>query len=173
MYCKKCGSALNEGVRFCESCGAPAEAQDAAAMPEPPDAPPPPPGNAAYGPQAPYVPVTPAPSPYTPPPPGTPPPYGAGAGPQHYGPGTAVPYGGDDVSPLGTGSFLGYLFLFAIPFVGFIVQLIFAFSQGNINRKNFARAYLLYQVIAIAASILLLIFFGAAFAVLIDSLTYY
>ena len=38
-------------------------------------------------------------------------------------------------------SYFGYKLLFAIPLVGFICAIIFAFDDSNLNRRNFARAY--------------------------------
>lgn len=51
--------------------------------------------------------------------------------------------------PLATEEFIGYLIILAIPFVNLVVGLIWAFSsKGNINRRNFARAYLVFSVVA-------------------------
>ncbi|MCL2030740.1 MAG: zinc ribbon domain-containing protein [Oscillospiraceae bacterium] len=143
----------------------------------PPQPPPAPSYTSPYGtPPAPPA----AQSPYTPPygqPAQAPPSYAAppvyappSPPPQPYG-GYARPnppaYGGDDPSPLGTGAFLGYMLLFSIPFVGFILQLVFAFGQGNVNRKNFARANLLIWLISVGlvvvVYILVIAIAGSAF----------
>ena len=44
--------------------------------------------------------------------------------------------------------FVGYILLFCIPIVNIICAIIFACSNNNINRRNFARAYLIIIVIA-------------------------
>lgn len=194
MYCKKCGSALKEGLRFCESCGAQIESQNTAAIPDLPvvDVPqsyatqetqnavaPPTPSYAPEVQQSPVSFTPPYQSSYAPPPPSgnsgySPPPPSYTPNPQMpYGGGynpNPMAYGGDDPTPLSTGSFLGYLLLFSVPLVGFICQLVFAFGQGNVNRKNLARAYLLLQVITTALTFLLFFIFGAAIAALAESM---
>ena len=54
------------------------------------------------------------------------------------------------ISTLG---WLGVLILFAIPIVGFALCILWAFGDGNLNRRNFARACLIFSVIAIVLSI--------------------
>lgn len=44
--------------------------------------------------------------------------------------------------PMGAWSFFGWSLLFSIPFVGFILVIVFSSIQTNICRRNFARAYL-------------------------------
>ena len=75
--------------------------------------------------------------------------------PQPDSTGTQVPMSNPLMEPLSVGTFMLYIFLFAIPLIGFIIMLIFAFSDGNINRKNFARATLMWIVIGIALFLLL------------------
>ena len=87
--------------------------------------------------------------------------YGGAGGPIGYG---AAPvniyYSGDaDFGPNGerlpekyrpitAWGYLGYMLVFAIPLVGFIVELVLAFSSGgSIARRNFARAFLLIYLI--------------------------
>ncbi|MCL2503413.1 MAG: hypothetical protein FWE94_02220 [Coriobacteriia bacterium] len=58
--------------------------------------------------------------------------------------------------PLSVGSYIGIFILSAIPLVGLIVLLVWAFSSStNLNRKNYARATLILSVICIAVSFLL------------------
>ena len=38
-------------------------------------------------------------------------------------------------------AYFGYNILFAIPLVGFILALVLALDNSNLNRRNFARAY--------------------------------
>lgn len=42
--------------------------------------------------------------------------------------------------PLSPWAYFGYSLLFAIPVLGFIFNLIYCFSDDNINRRNFARS---------------------------------
>lgn len=188
MYCKSCGCTLPEGDKFCPACGAKVETTPEmpempkipvidsvpeagpSETPPPPPVSPPPQQSGSYTPppnpytpnpyQAPKPTYPSAPS-YGPVPPPNPPPYGQ---PYSY---PNSPYGGrgnyqtqDDTSPLSLGSYLLYLFLFSIPFVGFVLELVYAFSQGNVNRKNLARAYLLFQLIAFVLSFLLFFLIG-------------
>lgn len=55
--------------------------------------------------------------------------------------------------------YFGYFWLFSIPFAGFIMALIYAFSDDKYNRRYFARGYLLMfvalLVIAIPTAIIL------------------
>ena len=41
--------------------------------------------------------------------------------------------------PIGAWGYFGYQILFSIPIVGFILLIVFALSDENINRRNFAR----------------------------------
>lgn len=43
--------------------------------------------------------------------------------------------------PLSPWAYFGYNILFAIPLVGFICAIIFAFDNSNINRRNYARSF--------------------------------
>lgn len=64
-----------------------------------------------------------------------------------------------------------YLFLTSLPLIGFILLLVWAFGDGgNINRREFARGYLLLFVIGIVIILLFLFFFGglAFFSSLMD-----
>lgn len=60
--------------------------------------------------------------------------------------------------PLSPWSYVGYQLLFSIPIIGFIILLIYAFSDDNINRKNYARSYFcIYLIAAIVFVFILLI----------------
>lgn len=51
--------------------------------------------------------------------------------------------------PIGMWGYFGYSLLFAIPFVGWIIALVFAFGVNpNVNLKNFARAYFCSLIVA-------------------------
>ncbi len=54
-----------------------------------------------------------------------------------------------------------YIFLTSLPLVGFILLLVWAFTnEGNVNRREFARGYLLLFVIALIIVLLFLFLFG-------------
>lgn len=163
MYCKSCGCTIPDDTKYCPACGAGNESQSS--MPEMPKIPvidAVPESSETAGspctppsPPAPQYAQTPPPNPPPPNPPSMPygQPYEYAPYPNSYPP-SAIE---NETAPMSTGSFLLHLFLFSIPFVGFVLELVFAFSQGNINRRNLARAYLLFQVIAIALSIFIAI----------------
>ena len=51
-------------------------------------------------------------------------------------------YQGDPrFEPLGAWSYFGYSLLFCIPIVGFILLIVFSFSDSNINRRSYARSF--------------------------------
>lgn len=77
-----------------------------------------------------------------------------------------VPAGDGDVS---IGDWLLTLFLVGIPIVGFILLLVWAFSGStNSSKQNWARAVLIWAVVAI---VLAVVFGGAAAALLAGGLS--
>ena len=59
--------------------------------------------------------------------------------------------------PLSPWAYFGLQLLFCIPVVGFVFLIVFSFSRGNINRRNFARSYFcVYVIIGIILLICLL-----------------
>ena len=50
--------------------------------------------------------------------------------------------------PIGAWGYVGYNLLYSIPVVGFIMLIVFALSNGNYNRRNYARSYWCSLVIA-------------------------
>jgi hypothetical protein len=64
--------------------------------------------------------------------------------------------------PLSVKEWFVTLFITYIPMVGLIMQLVWAFdSTTNINKKNFAKASLIWTLIGLAIAILFMIaFFG-------------
>ena len=65
--------------------------------------------------------------------------------------------GPSEYRPLGAWAYFGYSVLFSIPLIGLIFNLIFCFSDENINRRNYARsfwcAYLLVFIISVVLAI--------------------
>ncbi len=77
----------------------------------------------------------------------------------------------DIVPAISTGGWLGTLLLLMIPLVNLILLIVWAASgTENPNRRNFARAYLVFMVIGIALAIVISIGFGAGAASLTDYL---
>ncbi len=62
--------------------------------------------------------------------------------------------------PLTAWAYVGYQLLFAIPFIGFIILLVFCFSDGNINRRSFARSYFCVFLLVLIVLGVLLTFFA-------------
>ena len=49
--------------------------------------------------------------------------------------------GPEQFRPLSPWAYFGYSLLFSIPLVGFILLIVFSLSDGNYNRRNYARSY--------------------------------
>ena len=86
-----------------------------------------------------------------------------------YNQNAPIPY---QYKPLSPWAYFGYNLLFAIPLVGFILLIVFSFSDDNINRRNYARSFfcgLLIIVILFVFILLLGLVFGVGMGAL-DSL---
>lgn len=59
--------------------------------------------------------------------------------------------------PLSPWAYFGYNILFAIPLIGWIFLIVYAFDNSNINRKNYARSYFVVYLLVI----ILIVVFGA------------
>lgn len=62
-----------------------------------------------------------------------------------------------NLKPLGAWAYFGYSLLFALPIVGFIMLLVFSFSDTNINRRNFARSFFCGLLVAAVIWVILVI----------------
>lgn len=75
--------------------------------------------------------------------------------------------------PIGAWGYVGYNLLFSIPFIGFILVIIFAVGGSeNINVRNYARSFLCVLLLAVILAILALlivIIAGGSFAYLLQS----
>lgn len=69
-----------------------------------------------------------------------------------------------DSTPLSVGQYFGMLILLLIPIVNIIMIFVWAFGNSNLNKRNFARAYLIIALILIVISIVLTIMFGSLLA---------
>ena len=68
-----------------------------------------------------------------------------------------------DQKPLSMGEWILTILVMMIPCVGLILYLIWAFGKtGNVNRRNYCRAYLIIYVVILAISIAFMAIFGAA-----------
>lgn len=137
MKCSNCGKENVDGVRFCAECGTALPAQSQPAQ-----------GQPAQSQSAQSQPVQPQ---YVQQPPQYMQPQGNGM--QNIPP---------EYKPISMWGYFGYELLFAIPCVGFILLLVFAFGgTSNQNVKNFARSYfcllivmaVLIAIIAIAGGL--------------------
>ncbi len=133
MNCPKCGIEVEEGIKFCASCGANLQAEPAA---EKPAAEPKPAPKAA--------PVTPPPTYYA-----AQPVYSAPVKP-------TIP---EEYTPVSAWGYFWYNILFSIPVVGFIFLLVFSLSNGNLNRRNYARSYFCALLVAAIIAIIVLLIF--------------
>lgn len=166
MFCENCGKQLPDNANFCDGCGkkltavpvpVKTPAQTKAAAPASPQ-------NANIQPQQPqtvnYRQSAPAQQSYQQQPNYT---------QNTYNP-NAFNAGGNPPA-LTVGQYIATFILSAIPFIGFILMLVWAFDSGtNLNKKNYARAVLLLLAIGIAASILISIIGGSIIIELLNEL---
>ncbi|MDD2374759.1 MAG: zinc ribbon domain-containing protein [Eubacteriales bacterium] len=146
MICSQCGKNNPDDARFCDGCGSPLQA---APVNQGYTAPPPPPP-----PQPQYQQTYQQP-------------------PQAYQ-NSGGYTGGADNSVLSVGQYIGMIILSAIPLVGLILLLVWAFgSDTNANKKNFARAMLIMMIIGVVLSIIFSAAIGGLIAALAGSGGYY
>ena len=62
--------------------------------------------------------------------------------------------------PLSSWGYVGYGILFSLPLVGFILAIVFACSNENINRRNYARSILIGMAIAVVIVLICVFCFG-------------
>ena len=63
----------------------------------------------------------------------------------------------NEYRPLSAWAYFGYNILFAIPLLGFIMLIVFAFDSSNINRRNYARSFFCAYLVAIIILIVVII----------------
>lgn len=67
--------------------------------------------------------------------------------------------------PMSVKDWLLTLLIMAIPIVGFVMLFVYAFgNEGNENRKNWAKAQLIFMAIILGLVMLSFIIFGSMFA---------
>jgi hypothetical protein len=70
----------------------------------------------------------------------------------------------EDTSVMTTGQWVLTTFLLALPCVGLILAIVWAFGDGNVNKKNYCRAWLIWYVVGIVLSVVVYAIMGAAMA---------
>ena len=178
MFCSNCGNNLPDDSKFCDGCGTKLQQDIAPVYPPKPvsseasnqnpnvNQPP------AFNQAKPNINTPPVPPPVPPP---NAPPVASSNAPQNTGGGyqptsfvsTNTRNSVDTPDVLSVGNFLLMMFLSLIPVVGFILLIVWAFSNdSNKNKKNWAIATLLFWLIGAVVSTLLTIvifvFIGSA-----------
>lgn len=86
----------------------------------------------------------------------------------NYSNSNTTPYIHEDTNPMTVGNYLVMLLLMCIPLVNLVLLCIWAFSMDtNVNKKNFARAYLILILIGLVLSVLLWSVMVAMFSTII------
>jgi len=67
--------------------------------------------------------------------------------------------------PLSAWAYVGYQLLFSIPLIGFILLIVFSFSEDNINRRNYARSYFCTLLITLAIAVIAFIVVTSIYSV--------
>ena len=117
MFCKNCGSALEDNVQVCPNCSTQIAPEQSVAPAPQQSAVPTPQQSPAPAPQQTVVYANPQP---------------------------VIP---EEYQPMSAWGYVGLQILFAVPVVGLIFLLIFTFKKSNLNRRNFARSYWCWLVI--------------------------
>ena len=152
-FCGNCGYSLEDDARFCPECGTKTqEAPEAAPEEKKPEP--------VITPKAQNVPpvkaqvTQPNPKPVAPQP----------VVPQPVVPQPVVPQPAPTPAPVDksnkivkTGTFFGFMLLFAIPVIGFICAIIFSFAPKSKSLKNFARATLIWMIIGLVITAIIVI----------------
>jgi phosphoglycerol transferase MdoB-like AlkP superfamily enzyme len=71
-----------------------------------------------------------------------------------------------DQKPLSVGEWLITLIVLALPLIGIIMLFVWGFSSGNVNRRNYCRATLVFALIIVALSLVFLFVFGGMAALM-------
>ncbi len=168
-FCTECGASLPENIKFCTTCGAPVKPAAAEAVPAVSAAVPAPaevPAQSVQQPQFQQRQQTlqyqqipqqqpspqPHPAPQIQPLPGQPP-------------------NGGRYAVIGTAGYFGLILLFSLPLVGWIICVVMAFSSGNLNRRNLARAMLIFMIIGLVLSVMLYFVASWAWEAVVESLS--
>lgn len=97
--------------------------------------------------------------------------YNAGGNPGGYYQSGNNYENGMDTSPMSMGEWMLTILIMLIPCVNIVMYLIWAFSKtGNLNRRNYCRAFLIFYLIILVLTIIFSVVFGFAAA---TTYTYY
>ena len=82
----------------------------------------------------------------------------------------SVPPKGSPYAAVSTGKYLGFMILFMIPVIGWIVCILTAIKSKNHSLRNFAKAMMILLVIGIAVSVALFIFISWVWGIILEYL---
>lgn len=83
----------------------------------------------------------------------------------NYNSGNVMPNNTEDESAMSLGDWVVTILVMFIPCAGIIIYLIWAFGKnGNVNRRNYCRAYLLIYAVIMVIYLIIALVFGAAIA---------
>ncbi len=167
QICKTCGAEMPDGTIFCTNCGTRFDFEEAA-QPAPAPAPAPAPEPAPVPVVAPVPAPTPAPT-YSAPVQPAPAPVRPAPMPNTYVAPIAV--AADLEKPCSTATFFWMSFVYAIPVIGFIVNIICCFAAKNKSFKHFSRSILIWWIVGIVFVLILVLLafaFGARLGEVIE-----
>jgi hypothetical protein len=187
-FCTGCGAHVPDDVKFCTECGKPIgvtlnDQNDSMDLTAPPTLPEPEETMLTFDPlpvQPPPLPVQPTPPPVQPAPPPVqpaPPPVQPAPPPvqptpppvQPTPPPVQPPPVDRRYAPMSTLGYIGAYILFALPLIGVIMMFVWGFSGStNINRRNLARANLIFLLIGVIFTIVLVILAAVAGVALLN-----
>ena len=72
--------------------------------------------------------------------------------------------------PVGAWGYFGYNILFGLPFVGFIILIVFACSGSNVNRRSYARSFFIAYIFAFVLIIIVAIACGPVIVEMIEEI---
>ncbi len=78
-----------------------------------------------------------------------------------------------NTEPMTIGNWLVMFLVFLIPIVNIVMLFVWGFGEGNINRKNYCKAKLIWAAILSGIYILIFIAFGSVISSIINSYGYY
>lgn len=162
MLCDNCAKILPDNAQICDGCGKPvARREDLHNVSQAATSGPPPLPGAPTPPPMPSTPPSAPQGQYAPPPPPPHQPYATPMGSPYQQPYARPPYG-ENAPVVTVGEWMIYDLIMMIPFVNFIVLLVWAFGNTNPNRRNKARAGLIWMAIGIGFFIVLVLLGGLA-----------
>ena len=84
--------------------------------------------------------------------------------------GATKPAPGSEYSVMSVGAYIGNSILFSIPLIGWIICLVTAISSKKINKRNFARAMMVFLIIGIILAVAIYFVLGWAAGLITDAL---